>query len=87
MKTIQDCFTFDLSKGIRPVKVELDGDRAWGIGPDGRSSWTHGQYRLGKDLYMTAAEAATAAEASRLKKIASLRKQFASLEAMAFKPA
>lgn len=84
MKTIQDCFTFNLKDGVKAVKVELGDTYAWGVGPDGRSSWLNGQYRLGKDLFMTAPEAATAAEAARMKKIASLRKQLAKLEAMKF---
>ena len=85
MKTIQNCFTFDLDEGVRPVEVELVGDNtAWGIGSDGRSSWMHGQFRLGKNLFMTVAEAATAAEAARVKKITSLRKQLNKLEALKF---
>ena len=86
MKTIQDCFTFRLNDGVRTVKVELGDDYAWGVGPDGRSSWLHGQYKIGKDLFMSATEAAKAAEAARRKKVESLRKQLAKLEKMTFEP-
>jgi hypothetical protein len=41
-------------------------------------------YKIGRDLWLTKAEALKAAEAMRLKKIASLRKQIAKLEKMSF---
>jgi hypothetical protein len=52
---------------------------AWGIGSSlGRP------YTVGKNLFMTAEEAKVVAEAARVKKLASLRKQIAKLEAMKF---
>ena len=43
-----------------------------------------GTYRLGRDAHLTEAEANATAEKMRLKRIASLRKQFVKLEAMRF---
>jgi len=41
-------------------------------------------YRIGRDVHTTRNEAAISAEAARIKKIASLRKQIAKLEKLSF---
>ncbi len=58
----------------------------------GKSEWSEKyvtsisgmNYRIGRDVVATRTEAAAIADAMRIKKIASLRKQIAKLEAMTF---
>ena len=48
------------------------------------STGPHGFYRIGKDAHHTRVEAEKAAEAMRIKKIASLKKQVKVLETLSF---
>lgn len=72
---------YALSDGIK----ELTGEESVFNG----SSWVdvdgwRGSFKLGRDIHDTREEALDVAEAARIKKIASLRKQIAKLEALKF---
>lgn len=85
-------FVFSLTDGnVRQVEyVEMvsasgTSERAWGVDPvTHQANWMHGQYTVGKDLFLTAEEARAAALVARDKKIASLQKQMSKLQKMAF---
>lgn len=72
---------------VKPVQFVRDhGKSAVGINPEtGRISWIHGAWIIGKSIYLTPEEAIAAGEAAKDKRIASLRKQLARLEAATFK--
>jgi hypothetical protein len=71
-----------LTKGtIKKVAYQDMGDQsAWGIGNDGRASWTAGSWKVGKDIFLTIEEARADADAQLKKKLASLRKQLEAAE-------
>lgn len=58
----------------------------WAKDPDedGDIFFNGGLLRLGRDIFLTKEDAVAAADKLRLKKIASLKKQIATLEAMRF---
>lgn len=71
---------YALSGGIKELEGEV-------LEFNGRQFVEYGRfnsYALGTEIHETRAEAVMAAEAMRVKKIASLRKQIAKLEAMKF---
>lgn len=66
---------------IKKVKYQEMGDQtAWGIGEDGRATWTAGRWTIGKDVFPTIEEARADAAAQLKKKLASLRKQLEKAE-------
>lgn len=83
-------YIVQLPKGrVAPVKfVRGGGARATGVDPKtGKDSWLHGYWTIGKDIFITAEEAIAAAEETKAKRIASLRKQISKLEGMTVKVA
>lgn len=86
-KAFEIGFVFGLSTGaLKRVQFErLDDGSAWGIGADGRATWSAGRYKIGKDLFMSADEAVAAANEARAKKLDSLHKQISRLEKIVFK--
>lgn len=70
---------YALSDGIKVVEADDVSDGY--VRPDGYY-WI--SFKLGRDIHETEAAAKAAAESMRLKKIASLKKQIAKLEAMKF---
>ncbi len=84
---VETGFTFSVSTGnITRIEFErhsADYPHVWRY-VDGEESWLNGSYTIGRDLFMTEAEARQAGEAARLKKIQSLRKQLLKLERMSF---
>lgn len=72
---------YALSEGVE--KVESDDRYSKGDWIDLQDRY--GFYKLGRDIHKVEAEALAAAESMRVKKIASLKKQIAKLEAMTFK--
>lgn len=79
-------YVFDISSGtIIPKRYVMRGEKtAWGIGADGRSNWTVGQWAVGKDLFTTPEQAIAAGKAARDKRLKSLQKQIERLQKMAF---
>lgn len=83
--TFETGYIFSVPRG----KVEqIEFDRvgalsAWRV-KNGKASWLNGSHEVGTDLFLTRAEAVKAAEAARIKKLASLRKQIAKLEKTKF---
>lgn len=89
-KPIKTGYISDISKGlVRPVQFSRIGDdSAWGVEPEtGHVTWVRGNWTIGKNLFLTVAEAISDGEAKRDQKIASLAKQLAKLEKMKFKAA
>lgn len=74
---------YALSSGITEHEAEMRGNRAYPGAPFASFSG----FDLGKDAHETLEGAIAAADASRLKKIASVKKQLAKLERMTFKGA
>lgn len=72
---------YALTDGVKAA--DWDGRVSAGgyVEPAGHSAWA--MFKLGKDAHETEADARKEAEAMRLAKIASLKKQLAKLEAMA----
>lgn len=76
---------YALSAGIKAVSVDWDdrdtsGDSRPRVKPDGYLDW----YTVGKDIHHDRADAVAAAKVMAAKRIVSLRKQIAKLEAMTF---
>lgn len=87
---IETGYVSDISEGVvRPVQFSrVRNDDAWGVEPEtGSVSWVHGNWTIGKNLFLNVEEAIADGEAKRVKKIASLTKQLAKLEKMKFKAA
>ncbi len=86
-------FTVNLPKGKVVATPFIRMDRtdqstAFGFDPETkRASWTYGRWRIGVDIFLCADEAIAAAEAARIKRIASLRKQLDKLESMTIRVA
>lgn len=77
--------TYALTQGIRHVDVDLDHwDQSFVHERIG--GYCRATYKIGTDAFTSRDEAIANAEARRLKKIASLKKQIAKLEAMTFDP-
>lgn len=70
--------TYALSTGIREIDARLSINGRYAI-------TSHAAYALGDEAHETREAAVAAAEAARIKKIASLRKQLAKLEALEIK--
>lgn len=70
---------YALSVGVKEVEVnsDLDGDR---VRPEGYCDY----YKIGRDIHHDRADAVAAAKVMAAKRIVSLRKQIAKLEAMKF---
>lgn len=79
-------YVFDISSGtIIPKRYVMRGEKtAWGIGADGRSNWTVGQWTVGKNLFTTPEQAIAAGKAARDKRLKSLQKQIERLQKMTF---
>ncbi len=77
---------YALTKGIKPMKCVDEYSAEMGSGRHYVKLAGIGLYwfEVGKDAHETEAAAKAAAESMRLKKIASLKKQIAKLEAMKF---
>lgn len=71
---------YALSDGVQAFKGEAGDDGR--VNLEGFSSWV--SFALGRDVHETEQEAIKAADMARVKKIASLRKQIARLEAETF---
>lgn len=71
---------YALTAGIKEVNADIRGDSAYPGAP--YASFT--SYVMGKDAHETRDMAVMAAEAARKKKLASLKKQVAALEALKF---
>lgn len=71
---------YALTAGIKKAAGEARRDDPNWIWPHGYS----GSMKLGRDIHTTYEAAVAAAQAARTKKIASLRKQIAALEALSF---
>lgn len=87
-KTVETGYVVHVPKGkVFPTKfVRGIGLQATGIdAKTGRESWIYGHWTIGKDIFLTVEEAIAAGEATKLKRIASLRTQLAKLEAMTIK--
>lgn len=86
-KTFESGFVFSLSTGVlKRVQFERHDDGlAWGVGADGRATWLAGQFKIGKDLFVSVEDAVAAANEARAKKLDSLHKQISKLEKMVFK--
>lgn len=74
---------YALSSGIGVVVVTSRTSHPEWVGPAG----SYSEYKLGRDAHLTEAAASQAAEAMRLKKIASLKKQIGALEKLSFEVA
>jgi hypothetical protein len=73
---------YALTEGIKEVTARNYGDDGTYVYPEGYTSWF--SFKLGRDVFESRADAVKAAEAMRIKKIASLRKQIAKLEKLSF---
>lgn len=73
---------YALTDGVKAADWDGHVSASGFVKPAGHQVWV--LFKLGKDAHETEAEARKAAEAMRLAKIASLKKQVAKLEAMSF---
>ena len=71
---------YALSSGITKHDAKIDGE--WAVPGDPFAPYVY--FKLGRDAHATEAAAIQFAEAQRVKKIASLKKQIAKLENMRF---
>lgn len=73
---------YALSGGITEHECDPPKDGSYYVYPRGETEYV--SFKLGRDAHATPEEAAQAAEAARVKKIASMRKQIAKLEKLTF---